>query len=169
MCANVYVPGLALIFFFQIKACKERWDTRCTRGALKWRCAAAQDQIKMKITVWSHFMRWVQWPSKTMPFYWYPSWAAGAATAVYSGTLCGWSEPTSGLYWKPYETKQYMYIYICTLQTQQPYTALLSNGKKRLKEKKKKCNFKRRDVSACSRTVSAHLSTDGNCQTRTVC
>lgn len=41
--------------------------------------------------------------------------------------------------------------------------------KEAIKGKKKKCNFKRRDVSACSRTVSAHLSTDGNCQTCTVC
>lgn len=70
------MPGWRLFFLFQIKACKERWDARCTRGAPRCRCAAAQDQIKMKITVWPHFMRWVQWPSKTMQSYWYPSWAA---------------------------------------------------------------------------------------------
>lgn len=42
--------GWRLFFLFQIKACKERWDARCTRGAPRCRCAAAQDQIKMKIT-----------------------------------------------------------------------------------------------------------------------
>lgn len=50
MSASVFMPALALISLFQIKACKERWDARCTRGAPKRRCAAARDQIKMKIT-----------------------------------------------------------------------------------------------------------------------
>lgn len=50
ICLPMCLCGLALIFLFQIKACKERWDARCTRGAPRWRCAAAQDQIKMKIT-----------------------------------------------------------------------------------------------------------------------
>lgn len=54
VCSDVCTPRLALIFFFQIKACKERWDAPRT-GAARWRSAAAQDQIKMKITLWPRF------------------------------------------------------------------------------------------------------------------
>lgn len=81
VCGDVCTPRRALIFFFQIKACKERWDAPRTGAAARWRCAAAQDQTKMKITHFGLvFMRWVQWPSK-IQFYWHP----GSATAVCSG------------------------------------------------------------------------------------
>lgn len=93
MCANVYMPGLALIFLLQIKACKERWDARCTRGALKWRCAAAQDQIKMKITQFGLIL----WDGSSGPVKRCSSIDTQAelhprrlcGTAVCSGTQCG--------------------------------------------------------------------------------
>lgn len=71
-------------------------------------------------TVWPHFMRWVQWPSKTMPFffYWYPSWAACSQTLLSP-------QFTQGLNVDKARHR-------ATLQTQQATTALIpwKGGKK---------------------------------------
>ena len=88
------MPVLGRLFsLFQIKACKESWDARCPRGAPRCLCAAAQDQIKMKITQFG-LVLWAgsSGPAKrrsSIDTRAEPRAHTAPGAAVYSGTRCG--------------------------------------------------------------------------------
>lgn len=104
-------------------------------------------------------MRWVQWPSKTMQFYWYPSWAVCSQALSLQFTQGLNVDKASHSEVCIESTKRQMHT---EYQTQQGHYSTMILWKGHAIKGKYKCNFKRRHVPACCKTVCAHMSTKTN-------